>query len=173
MAEKSEQWGAMFDLFVACNIRGKWCVADMRRIVSFYDTLTAEEQARFEREVNTETDCRYEMIFGKDCKIRATGSDSSEGCEGTRDETSDEVLDGVPEVLTTFDDIEKVNRLMNEVLSSHGQNDEENIFPPPPPPPRACRCCCPSTDTEKRAVGSSRGRKRGGKTKNRQQITRL
>lgn len=97
-------------------------------------------------------------MFGDNRESPNGGDGSSEGSDA-----SDEGIDGEPEVLTTFADIEKMNLLMNQVLSSNDRCDETRVtIPRPPPPPRPCRCCPTSssmTGAEK-APSSSREERR-------------
>lgn len=162
MAEKEERWAESFDIYVGSNIRGKWTVSDMKRVVAFYDSLSRSDQIKFEREVDAETRRRYDEIFGK--------SDESDDDGVERDGGGDEV-----EVLATFNDIDRVNEMMNEVLSCAGDVDDV-VFPPPPPPIGNCNCCrsVPKMGVQAGRAVASRGKKRSAdRSSGNEQTTRF
>lgn len=109
MGDKEDMWAESFRIMV--EYAGRMSVSDLKHVVAFFDTLTEEEQVRFDTEVENERRRRYDDFFS-----------SNETVE-TVDDSEDEIRDE-QEVITTFEDIERMNALMNDALKHQSVRHE-------------------------------------------------
>lgn len=105
MSEKEDIWSECFRIMV--EYAGRMSVRDLKYVVTFFDTLTEEEQVRFDAEVESERRRRYDDLFE---------TDEGHGGDETDMDSDDEIKDE-REVITTFEDIERMNDLMNTALT--------------------------------------------------------
>ncbi|AWV68121.1 m29.1 protein [Murid betaherpesvirus 1] len=113
METKEELWAKSFDLMVAFAGAGRMPVSDMKIVSRLVSMMTKEEEARFDKEVANEVHARYHSIL--------TPSDDEESdSDDESDSDSGDALAGCGsngnEFVATFDDIERMNLLMNKML---------------------------------------------------------
>ncbi|AFX83351.1 a29.1 [Rat cytomegalovirus ALL-03] len=112
MDDKGELWEVCFEIMA--SYAGRMAVKDMKKVVKFYDGLTPEEQNRFDEEVAAERKRRFHYVMGED-------SDDSDSDDGDDEEQH----------ITTFDDIDRMNKMMNEALDKQilgkSSSDEDKV----------------------------------------------
>nr|WEG68758.1 protein m29.1 [Mastomys natalensis cytomegalovirus 1]WEG68894.1 protein m29.1 [Mastomys natalensis cytomegalovirus 1]WEG71122.1 protein m29.1 [Mastomys natalensis cytomegalovirus 1] len=115
---KEEMWEKCFEIMVFSQ--GRYSIKDIKKVVAFWDTLPPEEQKRFDNEVAAECRRQQEQIFGEASDDQFDdGIDDSGNSEGG----------GEVEVITTFEDIERMNVVMNRALSLYGSSRRECNHP--------------------------------------------
>nr|WEG69033.1 protein m29.1 [Mastomys natalensis cytomegalovirus 2]WEG69171.1 protein m29.1 [Mastomys natalensis cytomegalovirus 2]WEG69310.1 protein m29.1 [Mastomys natalensis cytomegalovirus 2]WEG69448.1 protein m29.1 [Mastomys natalensis cytomegalovirus 2]WEG69586.1 protein m29.1 [Mastomys natalensis cytomegalovirus 2] len=114
LQSKEEMWEKCFEIMVSSQ--GRYSIKDIKKVVAFWDTLSPEEQNRFDNEVAAECRRQQEQVFGETDDVRPDGGDGDpENSEGDKE----------VEVIATFQDIERMNVVMNRALSLYGSAGRE------------------------------------------------
>lgn len=146
--EKARAW-ERFTTFMV-NAEGRFPVSDMKRLIQFYDSLTIEEQIRFDEEVARRCDARMRMLYGRKSRRRPpieadVGMADYDDARGDYDDDSEN-----DEFLNDFEKSLRISRAMHQAeLDAQRTRDEVDapccrpLLPlpiqpsPPPSPPRA------------------------------------
>ncbi|AAF99130.1 pr29 [rat cytomegalovirus strain Maastricht] len=144
--EKARSWERYTTFMV--NAEGRFPVCDMKRLIAFYDTLTPEEQVRFDDEVARRCEARLRMLYGRRSRRRPpiesdVGMADYDDARGDYDDDSEN-----DEFLTDFEKSLRISRAVRQAeLDAQRVRDEVEVpccrppLPlqpsPPPSPPRA------------------------------------
>lgn len=139
--QKAREWERCTTFMVEAE--GRFAVCEMKRVVEFYDTLTDDEQTRFDNEVAGRCEARVRMLYSRRSKRRpliqsdvgmADFDDVS--WEGINEE--EEYDDENDEFLHDFERALRISRVTRQAeldIGSRRPNPAPPSPPPPPPPP--------------------------------------
>lgn len=133
--EKARAWERYSTFLVEAE--GRLPVCEMKKVVNFYDTLTDEEQARFDNEVAQRCEARLRMLYSRKSKRRPT-IESDVGMpdyDDARGDDDDDYSDEDDEFLTDFEKSLRISRAMRHAEAQIQCCRPLLPLPVPPSPP--------------------------------------
>lgn len=166
--EKAREWERCTTFMVEAE--GRFAVCEMKKVVEFYETLTDDEQTRFDNEVAGRCEARVRMLYSRRSKRRPliqsdVGMADFDDVSWERIKEEEDYNDEDDEFLHDFEKALRVSRVTRQAQIDMGLRSP-NVArppspPPPPPPPLLMVSCNPCYSRTENGESSTRSEEIG------------